>query len=153
MFRGNRLGLDSYVLCLKAEKQGKKRQELVCILLPVLCCDPLIASFSSLSCFDISNSGVHVPFSVTYQLWSLHYMQLNRAYIQSKSHASSSSAMQMVPTAKRKTAFFVLEHLELTWLTFRARTLSLKRIFEKAFFLFLTYSVHYFQPNTFFSAL
>lgn len=41
----------------------------------LFCCDPLVASFCCLWSYDVF--GVwSLPFPVTYQLWSLHYMQI-----------------------------------------------------------------------------
>lgn len=60
------------------EKQEKKSaNERGCVLfkLPVHCCDPLVASFCRLWTYDVFCIWTFT-FSVTYQLWSLHYMQI-----------------------------------------------------------------------------
>ena len=132
-------------------------------------------------------------FSVTYQLWRLHYMQINTpasVFIVELRSNTGSWARSIVgsdrPALRERISEFSPQPGSLaeqkikchaddsrcqntnysqtlwwntsnssgrSWLT-NARTTSLKRVFEKPFFLlFLTDSVHYFQPNTFFSAL
>lgn len=101
MFRGNRLGLDSYF-----QKNKKKKRHWVglCFVASALrCCDPLVASFCSLSSFDIlKNSVVRVPFSVTDQSWSLRYMQLTALIYGQRATPARGVWMQMIPTAKRE---------------------------------------------------
>lgn len=76
MFQGN--GLDFWVSVFqKTEKQGKKSAS-VLLESPVHCCDPLVASFCSLwATFELlCLQRPRNTSSVTYQLWSLHYMQI-----------------------------------------------------------------------------